>query len=215
MIYIPPRSELGKRVFTAIILVPLVIILLKINHLPLLIGLGFMAGYAFYELIKLWRDSTVLSYIMLIITIVGLISIAYICYGKGGFKQGLIMFAAIWATDTLAYVFGKFIGGPKIMPAISPKKTWAGLIGAMLGPTIIFLYFFPHHVFISVVFGLLFGLLAQIGDFAESGLKRKANVKDSGNLLPGHGGLLDRVDGLLLASPILVIFFHFEKAGYF
>ena len=207
------RSDLAKLIMTAVILIPLVIALLRVNGMPLLVGLMFMAGYSFYELIKLWRDSTPLSMVMLLIVITGLICITFICYGKGGFHQGMVMFITIWATDTLAYIFGRLIGGPKILPSVSPKKTWAGLVGALIGPTLVFLYFYPSHVLGAILFGVLFGALAQTGDFVQSALKRKANVKDSGNLLPGHGGLLDRIDGLLLAAPILIVFFQMIKTG--
>lgn len=114
------------------------------------------------------------------------------------------LFALVWSTDIAAYITGRLIGGPKIAPRISPNKTWAGLIGGMAasaGVAYALSSYVPtlsamHAVFI----GALIAVIAQAGDFLESGLKRRAGVKDSGTLLPGHGGLLDRVDGLLPAS---------------
>jgi len=104
-----------------------------------------------------------------------------------------------WATDIFAYFAGRSIGGPKLAPRISPNKTWAGLIGGMAGAGIV-------GAAAAYAFGLdgpflwtgaPLGLLAQLGDLYESSLKRRHGVKDSGNLIPGHGGILDRVDGLL------------------
>lgn len=115
--------------------------------------------------------------------------------------------ALVWATDIGAYFAGRTIGGPKIAPAISPSKTWAGLIGGVAGAT---LFAFALHAWASlpvrlVVATPLLACAAQAGDFFESWLKRRAGVKDSGNLLPGHGGVLDRLDGLVPVAPIAAL----------
>lgn len=117
-----------------------------------------------------------------------------------------------WATDIFAYFAGRSIGGPKLAPTISPNKTWAGLIGGMAGAgvagagTAILLDI--GHPFVWL--GAVMGLLAQGGDLYESWLKRRAGVKDSGRILPGHGGVLDRVDGLL---PVALATFLLLAAG--
>ena len=104
-----------------------------------------------------------------------------------------------WSTDIFAYFAGRGIGGPKLAPRVSPNKTWAGLIGGMAGAALLgalvawWLGLDP----IFYLLGAPLGLLAQLGDLYESWVKRRAGVKDSGSLLPGHGGVLDRVDGLL------------------
>lgn len=107
-----------------------------------------------------------------------------------------------WSTDIFAYFAGRAIGGPKLAPKISPNKTWAGLIGGMAGASFagwgVALYFELGGPFTWL--GATMGLVAQIGDLYESWEKRRAGVKDSGNLLPGHGGILDRLDGLLAVS---------------
>ncbi|WP_106639336.1 phosphatidate cytidylyltransferase [Allosphingosinicella vermicomposti] len=104
-----------------------------------------------------------------------------------------------WATDIFAYFAGRSIGGPKLAPRVSPNKTWAGLIGGMLGAgvcgALVAILFKLPLIFLYA--GALMGLIAQLGDLYESWLKRRAGVKDSGSLLPGHGGVLDRLDGLL------------------
>lgn len=111
---------------------------------------------------------------------------------------------AVWATDTFAYFAGRGIGGPKLAPRLSPKKTWAGLLGGMFGAAIvgaaaaIWLNLGSPALLALVSAGI--AVVAQAGDILESALKRGAGVKDSGKLIPGHGGILDRVDGLVTAA---------------
>lgn len=138
-----------------------------------------------------------------------------------GLMAALLLFFAVWATDIGAYAFGRMIGGPKIAPRISPSKTWAGLFGAII-VTIIVVFTtvtldarinagvesYPWDWGLYICLGgalacAVLAVLAQAGDFFESWLKRRAGVKDSGNLIPGHGGIFDRVDGLL---PVAAVF---------
>jgi phosphatidate cytidylyltransferase len=116
-------------------------------------------------------------------------------------RYDLILWAMLvtWATDIFAYFAGRSIGGPKLAPRISPNKTWAGLIGGMAGAGVVgalTAYLFDLDP-LFLLAGAPMGLLAQLGDLYESKVKRRLGVKDSGTLLPGHGGVLDRVDGLL------------------
>ncbi len=111
-------------------------------------------------------------------------------------------FFVTWATDIFAYFAGRGIGGPKLAPRISPNKTWAGLIGGMAGAAVVgwlTATWFEMEPFFLWMGGLL-GLVAQAGDLYESWEKRRAGIKDSGSLLPGHGGVLDRLDGLLAVA---------------
>ena len=108
----------------------------------------------------------------------------------------LLVIGTVIAVDVWAYFFGRRFGGAKIAPAISPSKTWAGLIGGMLGATLV-LYFAHAHDWRWALAGPPFAVIAQAGDFFESWMKRRAGVKDSGRIIPGHGGLFDRVDGLI------------------
>ena len=112
------------------------------------------------------------------------------------------VFAVTWATDIFAYFAGRAIGGPKLAPRISPNKTWAGLIGGMIGAGLaawLLATWFEMEPFFLWM-GAPMGLVAQLGDLYESWEKRRAGVKDSGSLLPGHGGVLDRLDGLLAVA---------------
>jgi phosphatidate cytidylyltransferase len=110
-------------------------------------------------------------------------------------------FAIVWAADIMAYFAGRLIGGPKLAPAISPKKTWAGLGGAVVGAALAS-WAVAHAagyggIVMLAVLAALLAVVEQAGDLFESSLKRAHGVKDSGNLIPGHGGMLDRIDGLV------------------
>jgi len=116
-----------------------------------------------------------------------------------GFALALWTLAIVWATDIGAYFAGRAIGGPKLAPVISPNKTWAGLAGGMITAAIVgaLIAKFGHLPTRAMWIAPLLAVVAQLGDLLESGMKRHAGVKDSGKILPGHGGLLDRIDGLL------------------
>ncbi|WP_114390975.1 phosphatidate cytidylyltransferase [Notoacmeibacter marinus] len=127
--------------------------------------------------------------------------------GAGGLAALLFLFAVVWGTDIFAYFSGKAIGGPKLAPSISPGKTWSGAIGGALlaslcGFAVISLHA-GHSVWAVLPIALLLSIAAQLGDLFESGAKRRAGVKDSSHLIPGHGGVLDRVDGLVVAAVCL------------
>jgi phosphatidate cytidylyltransferase len=117
-----------------------------------------------------------------------------------------LLFLMTWAVDTGAYLLGRELGGPKIAPSISPSKTWSGLAGGMAASAVTSCFLAGiwqfHYWGVYLVLGLFMAIVAQAGDFFESWVKRRAGVKDSGTLIPGHGGILDRVDGLLAAAPI-------------
>jgi phosphatidate cytidylyltransferase len=118
---------------------------------------------------------------------------------NGGLVLLLWVFVVVWSTDIGAYFTGRSIGGPKLAPSISPGKTWAGFYGGIFAATVFggawaFLSGLP---LVLLLLAPLFAVAAQGGDLFESWMKRRAGLKDSGNLLPGHGGVFDRVDGLL------------------
>ncbi len=121
----------------------------------------------------------------------------------------LALFLIVWATDIGAYFVGRGVGGPKIATTISPNKTWAGLIGGALCAGLTAILVNEHLLLMSIptltlaISGALIAVLAQAGDFTESGWKRHFDIKDASNLIPGHGGVLDRLDGVLFAAPAL------------
>jgi phosphatidate cytidylyltransferase len=121
-----------------------------------------------------------------------------------GLEVFIWLLLVVWSVDIFAYVAGRSIGGPKLWPAVSPKKTWAGLIGgvlaaALVGGALAFADEGRDPVALGVLAAIL-AVVAQAGDLLESAVKRRFGVKDASGIIPGHGGLLDRVDGLLAAS---------------
>jgi phosphatidate cytidylyltransferase len=129
---------------------------------------------------------------------------------EAGFANTLFMLSIVWASDVGAYMVGRMVGGPKLAPGISPGKTWSGAAGGLVSGGVGGLAvaaclssgISPLHV-IGLGFGL--GIVSQAGDLLESALKRHFGVKDSGRIIPGHGGLLDRLDALLAVAPIAAL----------
>jgi phosphatidate cytidylyltransferase len=122
--------------------------------------------------------------------------------------RALILFTLvlIWAGDTLAYFTGKAIGRIPMAPALSPKKTWEGAVANLIGSLLVafaFSYWMQLDVWTLLAIAALANVAGQMGDLLESAYKRGANIKDSGSLLPGHGGVLDRIDSLILAGPVV------------
>jgi phosphatidate cytidylyltransferase len=167
----------------------------------------------------------------------GLLSfgIAYVCFSlaaivwlrHGDSTQGLYhlatVFFCVWASDTFAYFSGRAIGGPKLAPKISPKKTWAGFVGSSLGAGLVAygLALPLTRALLGDVYtindwspaayalmGVLLGMVGQAGDLSISYFKRKFGIKDTGALIPGHGGILDRIDALMLVA---LVFWVLEK----
>jgi phosphatidate cytidylyltransferase len=136
--------------------------------------------------------------------------------GAGG--AGLILFLVVLTqgNDVAQYLWGKFLGKQKVVPKVSPNKTWAGLIGGVLTTVALAFLLAPFLTPLShlhtLLAGLIIGLGGFIGDVNISALKRDIGVKDSGTALPGHGGILDRIDSLTFTAPM---FFHFIRYFYF
>ncbi|WP_018900005.1 phosphatidate cytidylyltransferase [Rhizobium sp. 2MFCol3.1] len=131
-----------------------------------------------------------------------------------GLHAMLFVFAVVWATDILAYFIGRAIGGPKLAPRISPGKTWSGAIGgavcAVIAGVLVAYAAFPDGIALASFVALVLSVCSQSGDLFESFIKRRFGVKDSSRLIPGHGGVMDRVDGLIFAC-----FAAFLLAGLF
>ena len=214
------------RVLSAAILLPLTIFVIYTGGMLFKVFVAIAFGIAVKEWVRMAR----LSPTMLRDIVFGLV---YITIGFWAFillrteyEQGLfytiVLLLGVWGSDSLAYFTGKWIGGAKLAPKISPNKTWAGLIGGTLGSGSIVLaidYLVPtygHNIGLNVeafatlpvafAVGALITVFGQIGDLAISLYKRKVGVKDTGTLIPGHGGLLDRIDSLVLVTPLFLLF---------
>ena len=215
------ESNLFKRILTALVLIPIVVYIVIEGGVLFDLFLGLIFIIATYEVIRIVNNDKKLSQLKKLIWIIpiliyigiSLLSLKYIRLYDGGQLKITVLFLSIWVFDSAAYFAGSLIGGPKLLPRISPKKTWAGLIGGcvitFIIPNLIFIIML-NYIFISafaIIIGFylsLIGIIGQVGDLMESYFKRKFKVKDSGNILPGHGGILDRLDSIFLAS----IFFY-------
>ena len=159
----------------------------------------------------LWQS---LGAIYLGVPVLSLVSLRMFPHRGALVIVGLLLI--VWATDTGALVFGNLIGGPRMAPRLSPSKTWAGTVGGSLSAAVIFglyILLLGGSPGIAALFALVFSSTAHAGDLFESFVKRRFGFKDSGSLIPGHGGVLDRMDSTLaagLALALLVFPFHFN-----
>jgi len=159
--------------------------------------------------------SEMLTFYAMFVYIVGCFSsIVLVRYGNNGKYLYLLVFLGAWVCDTFAYFVGKFFGKHKLIPEISPKKTVEGSIGGIVFTVISFVIFglivnlgFDAHMsYLKLcIFAVVLSIISQFGDLIASAIKRQYNIKDYGNLFPGHGGILDRFDGVLLTAPTLFV----------
>ncbi|MCD2315862.1 phosphatidate cytidylyltransferase [Sphingomonas sp. IC-11] len=164
-------------------------------------SLGLLAGAAFFVAIVTRRSALGKGVVYCGLPVLALV---FLRRQDEGLLFAFWALALVWATDIGAFFAGRSIGGPKLAPKLSPNKTWAGLIGGVAAATILALilhvrYGLPWRMTLGTP---LLAVLAQGGDLYESWLKRQAGVKDSGNILPGHGGVLDRLDGVVPVAPV-------------
>jgi phosphatidate cytidylyltransferase len=147
---------------------------------------------------------------------VGMTALSAVRLMPDGLAWVIAALVITWANDTAAYFAGRFLGRHKLYPAVSPNKTWegfaGGLVGSVGGMFIARAFFFPvFTVADCLLLGLFGGVLGPIGDLCESMLKRAYGVKDSGRVIPGHGGILDRVDALLFNAPLVFVYLTFAR----
>lgn len=128
---------------------------------------------------------------------------------KFGFLAIVWLYAVVWLTDIAAYFAGRFIGGPKLAPAVSPNKTWSGAIGGtlfgVLGGVAVAAFANARFAVMSIVIAFVVSVFSQAGDIFESFVKRKFGKKDASGILPGHGGVMDRVDGFIFAAALALL----------
>ena len=136
-----------------------------------------------------------------------------------GFETALWLIGAIWVTDIAAFSIGRLVGGARLAPRISPHKTWSGLLGAVAVTAVWGLAFAEwtgaRTPWLLCLLGASVAIVAQVGDLAISCVKRRFGVKDASNLIPGHGGVLDRLDGMLITAPALVALVLASNTGIF
>jgi phosphatidate cytidylyltransferase len=192
-------SNFKKRFISSLLAFPIIYILLYqkalFNSLIVIIFL-----FCLYEWIKLFNKKNIIFFLGLLILFIFLISLIRIYNFEHYNLKFLWLILIAWLTDIGGYIFGKLFGGPKLIK-ISPNKTWAGAIGSIILSQLAFLIFYidvSYKFNIFIIFSQLFlSIVGQIGDILMSYIKRKNDKKDSSNFIPGHGGFLDRVDGLI------------------
>lgn len=219
----PSRSDLSVRTTSAIVLIAAAGLALWAEGAVLMLLILLVAVLVFWEwrgLVMRFPDGAVAKALWLLFGLLYIGGAAAALLSLGSAAR-LLLIGVVIATDVGAYFAGRRIGGPKIAPSISPSKTWAGLGGGMLASALLVAlvttltlsslagrpqidgssaWFQPGFVMFSALIGAVLAAIAQVGDFFESWMKRRAGVKDSGKLIPGHGGMFDRVDGLLLVA---------------
>jgi phosphatidate cytidylyltransferase len=125
--------------------------------------------------------------------------------GPAGLRNVLFVLLVVWAGDIGAYLVGRLVGGPRLAPRISPGKTWSGAVGGTVAAVLAGVAVGWENPFRAALLALALSLVAQAGDLLESAIKRHFGAKDSGWIIPGHGGLLDRLDGVLAAAPLALL----------
>jgi len=208
-------SSLSSRLPIYFIGFPLAIWIILTGGILFYFFVGFFTIMAFIEFLSLKREeaNSVLWWVLGMVYVCLSLSCLFLLRDIDNQLSSyftLMLFCGVMLNDTFAYIFGNLIGGRKIAPSISPNKTYAGLLGGVIGSTI-FTLLFSHYVFSLkmidiLIFIFIFSVVGFFGDLLESYLKRSVNVKDSSNLLMGHGGALDRLDSLILTSPPTLLY---------
>jgi phosphatidate cytidylyltransferase len=220
-----PRSDLGIRTISGVIMMSVAIFALWFGGyafmaLVILVGLGVY--WEFSKLVLGFADNNAARLIWLSggLIYVGLACFTLLIFSAPffGMTPAILLIAGVIGTDVGAYFSGRTFGGPKIAPRISPSKTWSGLVGGMLGAGLLMIaiqaliycgridardhsdIYLAYRWPTLALTGVALAAVAQAGDFFESWMKRRAGVKDSGRLIPGHGGLFDRTDGLIAVA---------------
>ena len=225
------KSSLKLRLISGFTLGPLTLLIMWFGGLPFLTVIGLVFALAIYEFREMTKRSAhglrdfLLGAFYLTICFVAFI-VMRLGNDLGAFLV-LALITTIWACDVGAYFSGKLIGGAKLAPLISPNKTWAGMVGGAIASGLLLsalfvgfmMYVYAAEEFNLVknipvlvnvfTMGALLAVIGQCGDLLVSWYKRSVGVKDTGDIIPGHGGILDRIDSLLLASPFFLLLLTF------
>jgi phosphatidate cytidylyltransferase len=202
------ESEILKRIASSIVLVLIVISCLMMGYIYICAMLFISTIMMIYE----WNNMNTLpiahptlhkcGYLYIIVPPIFWVVLLY--FIPGSKSHLLLLFIIVWSTDVFAYFGGRLIKGPKLAPTISPKKTWSGaIVGSIMAISIsyVYIYLLQHSVsFLNILFSSVIAIFSIIGDLLESKVKRILKIKDSGRVIPGHGGICDRMDSFLMAT---------------
>lgn len=219
-------NNLTQRLLTALVLMPITLFILWLGH-PYSTGafaLIFLAALAeLYMITQRLHPSVQTIFFLLGFCYVGLAfqGLRTVIQFEPASYLVIFLTLLVWASDTGAFLVGKLVGGPKLAPSISPGKTWSGSIGGLLMTTIVVLSFDYlackiniHEHLQAMYIGIFVSVIVQLGDLGESAFKRFLEIKDSGRLIPGHGGIWDRLDGyiaLFAAIGVATLFIPLAK----
>jgi len=204
-------KEMQKRIGSALILIPIILFFIYVSSSLfslLVLSITILMTYEWMDITSQSTDKLFWRGMGLLYILSPSFSLTVLRNLPNGADIILWLFMVVWATDTAAYFVGINLKGPKLAPKISPKKTWSGLIGGICASMLIGLIaslMFKETAIFFIAFSGVLAVVAQAGDLLLSKVKRTFNVKDSGNLIPGHGGILDRIDGLTLTAPFVMI----------
>lgn len=206
--------SLKKRLISAGIIAPPCLLIIWFGGLVFQLMVLVFLGLALWEWLKMARNIDPMNrpaFILFGMVYILICFLSFLALGHPDWSRAaFVLLLIVAASDTGAYFAGKLIGGARIMVAISPNKTWAGLGGAIAGGVLVALACLALGLHMqtaqfAILAGIVTALSGQVGDFTISWGKRLAGVKDTGYLLPGHGGILDRIDSLMLSAPVFII----------
>jgi len=214
-------TKIQKRIISALVLVPPVLFSTYMGGIIFAALLFVVFVLALWE----WRQMSVRTSRPNVFMFSGLLyfAVSFLAFfslremSELGLMLTVVLFFSIWSSDSFAYIFGKILKGPKLVPSVSPSKTIAGFIGAAFGSALMFVLgqlitsisfslptTFTEYLLVMTL-GAVLGMVAQAGDLMMSMMKRYVDVKDTGHIIPGHGGVLDRIDSLLLTAPVFYL----------
>lgn len=209
--FLDPKDNTKQRIVTSLVLFPIAIyaIFFSQNLFNLLfVAIAILMSWEWSNITKTADDKDkkkwqLIGFFYILIPVFSVIQIRSI-----DVNILFWMFAIIWTTDIFAFFSGKTFGGPKLAPSISPNKTWSGLAGGIISSVAIGVLcstLFKGSAIFFMFASMTLSILEQLSDLIESKLKRNFGVKDSGNIIPGHGGVLDRLDGIVLVAPVILL----------
>lgn len=205
------------RIISAAILIPVVLYVTYVGDLAFTVMLLFVVILMSFEWQRMIpsRQTGDWKWKILGIVYIAVPTIAFLWLrdGEFGYVGVMWLLITVWGADSMAFFCGKIIGGMKLSK-ISPNKTWSGFFGALIGGTIFgvltLMYFSTQIGFFQIFYSFVIASLSQFGDLFESAIKRRLKIKDTGSIIPGHGGILDRLDSMIFSAifAVLLVFFN-------
>lgn len=213
------NKNLAMRLVTAFSLIPLVLFIVYRGGFLFNVSIVVAAMLMSFEWNRLTQSNSnkdrklLWKFVGLFYIALPAVSLMYIANKDIGNKVIMWLFITVWAADTGAFFVGKLVGGPKLAPKISPGKTWSGFFGAVVMSCCVGIVsawvFNSSDRYAILALTVTVGVYAQVGDLFESWIKRQFGAKDSGGIMPGHGGILDRADGIVVTAPKIALVLMF------